>query len=926
MKRWLIRIVVMVAIVEIVYLAVVNTVLNLPSTQTYVNQLHPERYVYTWKSAWSWYPTRIDVTELSANGQTWSQQWQVSAPAVRGTLAIIPLLWKTVHIYDLDTAEVDVRFRPRPSPERKDAAARKFYPPIEGRDPDAAAEAPPAQTPGWKFIVDIAEISGQNDVWVWQTKATLVGGGRATIMHQSHAGPLEISNGDLDATFKSLTFDGDQVSDSGSIEGTFSFATFEPQKNRGIKILNFLTADADIDLPIDGLDFLNSYLTRVTGMTLGGKGGLKGHIAFDKGDLASGTDLNIAADGLTVANTRYSIDGSGTVDLTVNATDPKTLGAEFQFATLSAFYGSDRAELFAGEKLKVTVERPTRVLPGGDDEKGPSLVAIDVPLMTVSDLKTYQNFVPDNWNSEIVGGTGSLEGKARLSTSDLDVDLKLRSENAEIEFKDDSFETNLELDLMAKGNAPGDTASIDFSGTSLTLDDSRIKNSKGDDSAPWQARLAISKGQAEIQLPKPTDKAEGFWRLAHDKNIKGLLSTLDGDLEADLTISDVNWANLLFANSYSVAFHNAAKIKAGLVVSSGWLGTGSTLKMQPQSFRLEVLDYIAEGSGGFDVTVETGGEEPDLRLDAHLAEASLRLQDEKDAVVDQMTLTLSASAKDVSVKDGGKVTEVDLNIPSAKVTDMAAYNAYLPGGSPIRIRSGTADLTAKVNMQEKTAGGAITLKTSRIEADLDGTRISGVVDVDVNIRGGSAQAKTFDIGGSKLTLTDVRVSGAGGNNWSARADLGSGRVVWKKPLSLDASTSIRMTDTLPLVAMFEADRKTHKWLDRILNLKDVRGTATFKVEPNEFVVPYALAKSDTVELGVKGLIREGNRQGMFYAKYGKLAGILELENKKKHFSIISPTKKFEAYKPGGRLPGLHESSSSGRSETKKSPFSIFKRK
>lgn len=34
----------------------------------------------------------------------------------------------------------------------------------------------------------------------------------------------------------------------------------------------------------------------------------------------------------------------------------------------------------------------------------------------------------------------------------------------------------------------------------------------------------------------------------------------------------------------------------------------------------------------------------------------------------------------------------------------------------------------------------------------------------------------------------------------------------------------------------------------------------------EFVVPYALAKSGTVEVGAKGFIRERSRQGMFYTK------------------------------------------------------------
>jgi hypothetical protein len=301
-------------------------------------------------------------------------------------------------------------------------------------------------------------------------------------------------------------------------------------------------------------------------------------------------------------------------------------------------------------------------------------------------------------------------------------------------------------------------------------------------------------------------------------------------------------------------------------------------------------------------------------------------------VIDDVTLALQATTKGVSLKDGGEVTAVNLAIPSAKVTDMTAYNAYLPKGSPVRIIGGTADLNAEVNMQESTAGGFVKLKTSRVQADLVGQRISGTIGLDVKINGGSAKDKTFDITGSSLAVDGVRLAGdsAGRRNWNARIDFGKSRVVWSKQTSLDASASVRMTDTRPLVELFAAHRKGNEWLDRVLDLKDVRGNATIKVDPNAFVVPYALAKSDTIEVGAKGIFSERNRQGMYYAKYGALAGILAFDNGKRHFALLGATKKFNEYVPGGKLPGLSEGRrSSRRSSTgraRKGPFSIFKRK
>jgi hypothetical protein len=563
----------------------------------------------------------------------------------------------------------------------------------------------------------------------------------------------------------------------------------------------------------------------------------------------------------------------------------------------------------------------------------PNRVSLDIPAMRIPDLTAYQRYLPQKWQVELLGGGGSIQGKADLSATRLVADLMLRSDNANVKFKEDSFETDLALDLKATGEASATTAAVDISGSTLSLDDSRFSSKGGSASNAWKAQLSVSTGEADFNLSEAADAAAaGFWKLSQEQDLRALLATADGKFDADLAISDLNWANALIDGPYALAFDSSAEIKADLTVRSGFLAEGSKLAMQPQKFALRVLDYIAEGSGGVDVTVEKGGEAPDLSIEAKLADASFRSKDEKQAVIEDMTLAVRASAKGVTLKDGGTVTAVDLAVPSAKVTDMTAYNAYLPKGSPVRILGGTADLNAEVNMQESTAGGFVKLKTSRVEADLDGQRISGTIGVGVKINGGSAKDKTFDITGSSLVVDGVRLAGestaTGGRGWSARIDFGRSRVVWSKQTSLDANASVRMTDTRPLVEIFEAHRKGHVWLDRVLNLKDVRGNATIKVEPNEFVVPYALAKSDTIEIGAKGIFREHDRQGMYYAKYGALAGILEFDNGKRHFGLLGATKKFEEYVPGGKLPGLHESRSSPRSgagRTRKGPLSIFRR-
>jgi len=906
MKRLLTRILLMLAIVEVIYLGVVNVALNLGATQDFLNRVNPDRFSAQWDRAWSWYPFTFHVSGLSVNGQTWSQHWQVSGPTVEASLAILPLFGKTVRVYDLVTADIDVRFRPRPSPDRDDAEVRQFYPPIQGRDPSLVAGPLPTQKPGWLVVVDIAQISGENNFWVRQTRGTLAGEGRARVMHRSGHGPLAIGDGHAKAVVKSLSVSGQQISERGSIEGTFEFASFVPYKNRGVKTLSFLSSEAAIELPLSRLDFLDFYLGKVGGMKLGGSGSVNGRYAYVLGDLVAGTDLSISADDLTVEQTPYALSGAGHVSVKVIPDNPKVLDTKVSFESLSAYHESDDEELFSGAGMAVNVVRTTQILPGGgDDESAHRRVLFTIPKMTVPDLSAYQRFLPDKWGVQLLGGVGTLEGRAELSANSLEADLTLSSRNAEIRIKDDSFETDLSFGLKLNGEAAAKSGRIDVSGTSLSLNDSRLTDGQGDDADMWQTRLSVNKGGAVFELPEASNvegERAGFWGVLKEKDLKALLATLEGQFQADLAVSDLDWLNVLFKNPYSLAVHNSAEIKADLIVRSGWFAEGSTLEMRPRDFNVTVLDYVAEGNGSFSVAVERGGERPDLRFEAQLTDASLKLQDEKQSVIDQVTLAIAAGAKRVSLRRGGAVTGLDLNVSSARVTDMSAYNHYLPKGSPLRLLGGEADLTARIQMKTGTATGFVKLQTSRVDAVLDDQPLFGTLALDVDINDGTVRDMAFDISGSSLTLDDVQVAGTGvgptNTVWSGRIDLSNGRVVWKKPMKLDLDAKIRMTDTRPLVAMFESHSQKHKWLEKILTLENIRGEATIAVKSNEFLVPYAMAKSDTIEIGAKGVIRENDREGIFYARFGKLAGSLEFDNGRRKFDLIGATKKFENYVPG----------------------------
>ncbi len=109
-----------------------------------------------------------------------------------------------------------------------------------------------------------------------------------------------------------------------------------------------------------------------------------------------------------------------------------------------------------------------------------------------------------------------------------------------------------------------------------------------------------------------------------------------------------------------------------------------------------------------------------------------------------------------------------------------------------------------------------------------------------------------------------------------------------------------MTDASPILAVFDQNRKENKWLDRLLDLKNINGKMTIEAEPDSMTIPYAFLTSDTFDVGAKGIFGASGRQGVFYAKTGKLAGILAIDNKNKKFSVIDATGSSRPTRPAGR--------------------------
>jgi hypothetical protein len=233
---------------------------------------------------------------------------------------------------------------------------------------------------------------------------------------------------------------------------------------------------------------------------------------------------------------------------------------------------------------------------------------------------------------------------------------------------------------------------------------------------------------------------------------------------------------------------------------------------------------------------------------------------------------------------------------------MSVYNGYLPPQSPFSFLDGQADLTADIRLEPKSAGGFVKLKTRDMRSRIDEQDLTGELAVDITLAGGVPEKMAFDISGSSLVLEGVRVAGEEKTfedaGWRARFDLRKGRAVLKKPTQIEVEAAVVMKDTRPVVAVMANQRGKFGWIEKILTVEDVEGEAKMSIAPDRILIPYAFCGSDDIDVGAKGLITPESREGVFYARWKKLHGILKVRDGNRNFDILNAREKFEDFSPG----------------------------
>ena len=344
----------------------------------------------------------------------------------------------------------------------------------------------------------------------------------------------------------------------------------------------------------------------------------------------------------------------------------------------------------------------------------------------------------------------------------------------------------------------------------------------------------------------------------------------------------------------------APRVDAAFILDKGEPATGTKIQLESEDLLVGLLDQEAVGVGGLSVSITDIDENQvkQINLQGRITDISITHSGQDRPHVEEVDLVVSAIGSGKKLTDSLSGLVADIDVSNARVTDWSAYNRYFPENGGLEFIDGEGELNASIQLSEKNTRADINLVARDLKMVIRDEHVKGDFSLDVPLRNGNLKTQSYDVGGALLQLERFGIDGAGeAENWSGRAYVESGRVRWRSPLQLKSDVTLRLDDSGPLVKLFSPDPKEHRWMQNLLSVKDVSGSAQIGIDDRSLVLNAVEIGGE--DLGFLGKLRfqDNAADGIVYARYKGFHAAVEFRQGKRKWKIIGAKKHYDDYPP-----------------------------
>ncbi|MCG6870965.1 MAG: hypothetical protein LJE84_01645 [Gammaproteobacteria bacterium] len=329
------------------------------------------------------------------------------------------------------------------------------------------------------------------------------------------------------------------------------------------------------------------------------------------------------------------------------------------------------------------------------------------------------------------------------------------------------------------------------------------------------------------------------------KEAKGtkLFRYLNGEISLQGPQFGLSFLEFLFRRAYELQFDGSGSIDTHFLLARGTLLEDSHLALSSPEMSARFLDYQAEGRGQIRLVVTDTPPWP-LRADVRLADFQLRRHDAKQSYLAGADLGLALSGTGLNLGSGVEGRHFRLDLPSARITDIRAYNGLVPKKAGVEFLSGTGQLEGYLEADGEKTNGKFQLTSRGLRASLPQDTVTGDLIMTTYLRDGDLGTRRFRVDGTAARFENVQITGVK-DLWWGSVTIRDGYMTWTNPVDLDADIELAMFDTRPLVAYFLKGRRI-PLLGRLLTVRNIKGQVKVQTDKKR-------TRLDPVEIHGDGL-------------------------------------------------------------------------
>lgn len=582
----------LVVLVPLCLLVGLNVFLN-TGLLTLVNR-QSERLWMGWEHAWTWDLRTVRVEGYAVRVQGPADQWWLSADRASLEVELLPLLQRRFQADAVAAEGVSVRYRRRvDGPVLPGVPAPTF---VEGRTaPIPGLENPPLRPPEslypppaapWLIALDGLEVENVRELWLgdYRFEGRARAGGELIVLPGAS---LDLSGVTAEVSEGLLLLDGIPVLSDLELEAELSLEGADPVHEAGAELFRHLDGRAELNARVEDFRHIDIFLANAPWVGISsGSGTLSATLVVDQGTFRPGTAARGVLQDAGVRFGSYEAVGAGEVRVAVDRDARLSLDLD----AFAVFQGGGGA-LVTGRGFTLEASTPRLAI---DSPPMGFTATATLPRSRVPDLARFDTFLPSRLGFRVLGGSATIEGRARVEEDGDHVSghVSFEATGARIRYDDLPVSGSLKLEgRVVRGSL--DRGTYDIRGSALTLRDVSIGRSP----PTWRADLRVREGKVAAGAPTflsakadiSCSDSSPFFRLAvGERKIAPwieellLLEDLRGDVVASFGQTSVRFDHLqIGTRKAEVHLHLAQepnRFEALLFARLGLLGVATHVK------------------------------------------------------------------------------------------------------------------------------------------------------------------------------------------------------------------------------------------------------------------------------------------------------------------------------------------------------------